>query len=64
MREVPVFMGHGTDDPLIPLGVGQMTFEMLKGLGSTIELKTYPMGHSACPQELGDVATFLKRVVP
>jgi Phospholipase/Carboxylesterase len=64
MRGVPVFMGHGTDDPLIPMSIGQMTFEVLQGLGSKIELETYPMAHSACPKELSDVAAFLKRVVP
>lgn len=64
MKDVPLFMGHGTDDPLIPLSIGQMTFEVLQGQGSNIEMKTYPMAHSACPEELGDVAAFLKRVIP
>lgn len=64
MKAVPVFMGHGTEDPLIPMAIGQMTFEVLQGLGSSIELKRYPMAHSACPEELADVATFLKRVIP
>jgi phospholipase/carboxylesterase len=63
MKGVPVFMGHGTDDPLVPLNIGKMTFEVLQGLGSTIEMKTYPMAHSACPEELQDVAVFLKRVI-
>ena len=57
-------MGHGTEDPLIPMTIGQMTYEVLQGLGSSVELKTYPMAHSACPQELNDVAEFLKRVIP
>lgn len=64
MKTVPVFMGHGTEDPLIPISIGQMTYELLQGLGCSVEMKTYPMAHSACPEELNDVATFLKRVIP
>lgn len=64
MKSVPVFMGHGTEDPLIPLTIGQMTYEVLQGLGSKIEMKRYPMAHSACPEEIQDVAMFLKRVIP
>jgi phospholipase/carboxylesterase len=64
MKGVPVFMGHGTEDPLVTLAMGQMTYDVLKALGSTVEFHTYNMPHSACPQELHDMAVFLKRIVP
>ena len=29
-----------------------------------VEFKTYQMGHNACPQEIQDLAAFLKKVIP
>ena len=37
-----IFMGHGGEDPLIKTQWGQMTAEILKGMGYGVELKIYP----------------------
>lgn len=60
----PVFMGHGTQDELIPLSWGEASGELLKGKGAAVELKRYPMGHSASEAELQDLTRFLQRVLP
>ena len=37
---MPIWQGHGTMDPLIPLPLAQMSHEFLKGLGLTASLST------------------------
>jgi predicted esterase len=37
-----IFMGHGSEDPLIKPQFGQMTAEILRGMGWGVEFKIYP----------------------
>eukprot|EP00892_Ulva_mutabilis_P008693 jgi/Ulvmu1/6196/UM028_0052.1 len=63
-KSTPVFMGHGIDDPLIPLQLGEMSKQLLEQRGVNVEFRKYSMAHSACLEELQDVAAFLGRVLP
>lgn len=60
----PVFMGHGTNDPMVPSAFGDLTVGRLQqqGYDSTgLESKRYPgLGHGACPAELGDVRRWIE----
>ena len=62
-KETPIFMAHGLYDPVVPLtmGTGSMTF--LVGLGYSIEWHQYPMPHSVCPQEIGDIGAWLRKIL-
>jgi len=62
-KTTPIFMAHGTFDPVVPLmmGAGSMTF--LTGLGYSVEWRQYPMPHSVCPQEIGDIGAWLRKVL-
>jgi phospholipase/carboxylesterase len=62
-RRTPIFMAHGTYDPVVPLvmGAGSMTF--LTGLGYAVEWRQYPMPHSVCPEEIQDIGAWLRRVL-
>lgn len=61
--KVPVFMGHGTFDPMVPLDAGRRTMERLQGLGYPVTWKTYPMPHSIAGEELEDLrAWFAERL--
>ena len=51
---------HGSNDPVVPLQLGQQAFEHLRGLGYPVELKTYSMDHSVCLQEIVDIAIWIK----
>jgi phospholipase/carboxylesterase len=59
----PIFMAHGTFDPVVPLmmGAGSMTF--MTGLGYKVEWKQYPMQHSVCADEIRDIGEWLRRVL-
>ena len=60
---VPIFMAHGTSDPIVPLARGAASRDALKAAGYAVEWHQYPMPHSVSEQEIRDIATFLKRVL-
>jgi phospholipase/carboxylesterase len=62
-RDVPVFMAHGTHDPLIPLARAQRGRDVLVGLGYRVEWSQYPMPHAVCAQEVDAVGGWLRRVL-
>lgn len=58
----PVFMAHGTQDPVVAIERAQASAEQLKALGYPLQWKTYAMPHSVCLEEIRDIAGFLKNV--
>src|SRR5258708_25912719 len=48
-RDVPIFMAHGTYDPIIPLDRAERSRGLLQSLGYRVEWREYPGPHSACP---------------
>lgn len=61
---VPMFMAHGSHDPVIPIGFGESSREYLKSLGYVIEWHTYSIPHAVCPEEIQDIANWLSGVLP
>ncbi|KAB7767296.1 alpha/beta hydrolase [Xanthomonas maliensis] len=51
MRQ-PVFMAHGSADPVVPYQAGKQSAELLRGLGFGLEWHDYPMGHQVCIEEI------------
>ena len=62
-REMPIFMAHGTYDPLIPIVMGAGSMTLLTGLGYAVEWRQYPMPHSVCPEEIQDIGAWLRKVL-
>jgi len=62
-RDVPIFMAHGTQDPLIPLARARHAHDLLTGLGYRIEWHEYPIPHSVSPTEIRDISAWLKRIL-
>lgn len=62
-QATPIFMAHGTQDPVVPLERAQQSHALLQELGYVVEWKTYPMPHSVCLEEIQDISAFLKRVL-
>lgn len=58
-RETPIFMAHGTHDPMIPLVRGRQAHDLLAALGYRIAWHQYPMPHSVCAEEIIDIARWL-----
>ena len=62
-RDVPLFLAHGTQDPVVPLARGVASRDALAALGHDIEWHDYPMPHSVCAEEIGDLNRWLLRVL-
>jgi phospholipase/carboxylesterase len=62
-RHVPIFMAHGTHDPVIPLARAEQSRGLLESLGYPVEWHEYGMPHSVCPEELADIGTWLGKVL-
>ncbi|MEB2185983.1 alpha/beta hydrolase [Xanthomonas campestris pv. campestris] len=48
----PLFMAHGSADPVVPYRAGEQSAQALQALGFTLEWHTYPMGHQVCVEEI------------
>lgn len=59
-NDTPIFFGHGTQDPLIPVAAAEKSREILEALGYSVHWKTYIMEHSVHPQEIADIGVFLQ----
>jgi phospholipase/carboxylesterase len=62
-RAVPIFMGHGRSDPVIPLARGIASRDALTAAGYAVEWHEYEMPHSVCEEEIRHIAAFLARVL-
>ena len=61
--KTPIFMAHGTQDPVVVLARGEDSRNALLKLGHTVNWHTYPMEHSVHPREVADISTFLTQVL-
>lgn len=56
----PVFVGHGTMDPMVPFALGQATVTALQSGQWPVEWHSYPIPHSVSPPEIADVGNWLR----
>ena len=54
-------MGHGTQDPLIPVALAEGSRRTLAARGHEVEWHTWPMPHSVCAEEVEALGAFLAR---
>jgi phospholipase/carboxylesterase len=59
----PIFMAHGTADPMIPIGIAHASRDALKALGYDVEWHEYPMPHSVCMEEVQAMNAWLVKVL-
>jgi phospholipase/carboxylesterase len=64
----PVFIAHGTQDPVVPYAMGVNSRDVLVKSGYAVEWREYPMPHSVCLEEVRDIGAWmtavLSRVLP
>jgi phospholipase/carboxylesterase len=61
-QSTPIFMAHGTQDPVVPYPLGDESHQLLKASGYNVEWHAYPMPHALCAQEVSDLRAWLPRV--
>lgn len=59
----PVFLAHGLHDPMIQITRAEASRDALLALGYAVEWHTYPMDHSVCLDEIGDIQRFLQEAL-
>lgn len=58
----PVFVSHGTFDPVIPVRLGRESADALKKGGANVEYNEYPMGHEVSQATIRDLSTWAKNI--
>ncbi|WP_312516773.1 alpha/beta hydrolase [Massilia sp.] len=61
--QVPVFMAHGTQDPVVPFARAEDSRKVLEALGCQVEWHAYQMQHTLCLEEVQDIAKWIRKVV-
>jgi phospholipase/carboxylesterase len=62
-RGLPVFMAHGTQDPMIGIPRARESRAALETLGYPVQWKEYAMAHSVCGEEIADIAAWLLKLL-
>lgn len=57
----PVFMAHGTQDPMIPIRESENSANALRAIGFEVDWEGYhPMQHSTCPEEIESLQKWME----
>jgi phospholipase/carboxylesterase len=62
-HDIPIFMAHGAQDPLLPLFWAQSSREVLQKLNYALDFRIYPMMHSVCMEEINDISAWLQNLL-
>ena len=58
-KDLPIFMAHGSFDPVLRMEWGRASADRLMEAGYAVEWHEYPMAHAVCPQEIADISHWL-----
>jgi phospholipase/carboxylesterase len=56
---MPVFMGHGEQDLIVPMWLGEETRRVIRAHQLDVQWNSYPMAHSVCQEEISDIGSWL-----
>jgi phospholipase/carboxylesterase len=62
-KDLPIFMAHGRLDDIIPIDRAERSRDFLSNLGYKVDWHSYPMPHSVCAEEIGDLSRFLATIL-
>lgn len=60
---VPIFLAHGSQDPVVPYALGEHARNLLLELSIPVEWHAYPMGHTLVAEEIADIRAWMLRVL-
>jgi len=58
-QSTPIFMAHGSQDPVVPYPLGEESRQLLVAAGYAVEWHAYPMPHSLCEAEVADLRRWI-----
>jgi phospholipase/carboxylesterase len=59
----PIFMAHGSQDPLVLPHYGEQSRRALERSGYSVAWHLYPIPHTVSPEEIAEIASWLRRVL-
>ena len=62
-RSIPIFMGHGRQDTVIPLERARASHQALEKLGCRVQWHEYAIPHSVNQLEMQDLSAFLREAL-
>lgn len=62
-RTVPMLIQHGTQDEVVNKQLGDKAVEELGKSGYIVDYKTYPMGHTVCPEQIADIGEWIRDIL-
>ena len=62
-RDVPIFMAHGSADPMIRLAWAEASRKAMEASGYRVVWHTYAMEHSVCLEEIQAISAWLQKVL-
>lgn len=57
--DTPIFLAHGSFDPVVPQRLGEISRDHLRALGHAPDWHSYPMAHQVCAQEISDLSDWM-----
>lgn len=62
-QQTPIFVAHGTQDPVVGLALGQQAVSWLQQEAYSVEWHTYPMQHQVCFEQIQQIGGWLRQVL-
>lgn len=62
-RQIPIFLAHGTQDPIVPIALGQTACSAIKHAAYSVTWHSYPMPHSVCKEEMHDLGLWINAIL-
>lgn len=61
-KDLPIFMAHGSFDPVLRMEWGRSSADRLIEAGYAVDWHEYPMAHAVCPEEIADISNWLSAI--
>jgi phospholipase/carboxylesterase len=58
-RHLPIFLAHGTIDPIVPFDLGKAAYMYLQKEGYPVSWHAYPIAHTVCVEEVSAISRWL-----
>lgn len=62
-QQIPIKIDHGTQDPVVPVVLGQRAAALLTDKNYQVDFSTYPMAHQVCMPQIQHIGAWLNQVL-
>jgi phospholipase/carboxylesterase len=62
-QDLLILIEHGTQDPVVPIILGEQANQLLSTKGYNIDYRTYPMAHQVCMPQIQGIGKWLNKVL-